>query len=744
MTSLTLYKKTKEFISGHTTYFFLLGIFAALTMFAVSFYGINQALADDFCAFYPEDPSCSTDFCTQYPSDPSCQTSACDIDPFSPECFAEYCQEHPEDPDCDNDPCLDPWNTDPSCQDPCESAEPPPECTETQYYCEGSGFCQGGTTSACNADFSHIGEPGWEADDSLCNCDCYTNEKFCNTEGACNYDPGKAGLAGWEADDSVCSWEGYCPDPNDPFYTDPATLLCPKPNSGYCRGIPVCNNAAFCDGAPACNYDPELASSEGYYSSDDECYCQGYCPDEDDPNYVDPTSLNCPEADNDLCSDTTGCMDEEAANYDADATQHDQSMCLYMNQSICEYQATFEVIKENPGTGNLRRYDVGIIQLYIITVFTDTKNTPPACPETIELDLEEYAAFIYDSIYPSWPNFWSNLTYYRNLGESEDLCSNIEGMQETVPPGYVRSGNSCIEENECVDQGCTVDEENGECDCIDMCPNISGIQEEVPTGYYLDGDNNCITGEECEDAGGQIINGICQLPVNGVCADYSPDPSGGEPTGTLCTAGNATDPGLFNNVWEWECQGQYGGSDAQCSVNALCGDDEIYCSTNAPEDQCIDSLSCCDGFMKCGSRCVPYNPAGCDNDNIVCDASTEPPLCTADGTVILSQRVSPPVADIDTNVCGLSWTADIDEEEAEDAEVACTVVQNGAEIGTYGPAGDDTSYARDISPGEYTISCVRESELEGVDEEGQSIIYILREEDNEVVKCAKNPNFIEF
>jgi hypothetical protein len=104
-------------------------------------------------------------------------------------------------------------------------------------------------------------------------------------------------------------------------------------------------------------------------------------------------------------------------------------------------------------------------------------------------------------------------------------------------------------------------------------------------------------------------------------------------------------------------------------------------------------------------------------------------------------RVWPPVADIETNLCALSFDTDIGEDAGE---VTCDLTLHGVTVGSYGPDSTNASHSQDLSPGEYRLSCVRESTLEGVDEEGNDTSYVLRETDQKDVKCAKNPNFIEF
>ena len=97
------------------------------------------------------------------------------------------------------------------------------------------------------------------------------------------------------------------------------------------------------------------------------------------------------------------------------------------------------------------------------------------------------------------------------LPPPEDVCPNLEGVQEEVPEGMTidKEGN-CVEEppppvDVCpnikgdqaeVPDGMVIDEE-GNCveeppPPVDVCPNIEGDQAEVPDGMVTDEDGNCV------------------------------------------------------------------------------------------------------------------------------------------------------------------------------------------------------------------------------------------------------------
>ena len=92
-----------------------------------------------------------------------------------------------------------------------------------------------------------------------------------------------------------------------------------------------------------------------------------------------------------------------------------------------------------------------------------------------------------------------------------DVCPNIDGVQESIPAGYHLDGLDCIEdspttqtppppEEQCALDGGTWNIETASCDFPppppppDVCPNIDGLQESVPFGYVLF-DGECLPEE---------------------------------------------------------------------------------------------------------------------------------------------------------------------------------------------------------------------------------------------------------
>jgi len=727
-----------------------LKVFLLSSLFMVSIYNqfVNTARAYDdgsydYCQWYPEDPQCGGDpcsgeygppppecltFCEQYPDDPSCVDDPCfgSNPPSSCECDGAYGPPPPEctDPCESSEPppeCYDPCESSeppPECEDPCESESPPPECTN--YYCNDGGYCDEFPDDPVPCNYNPTGdgvEEPKEGDPSTCDCSCKQPQYFCGDPVYCdgdeptNYDPSHRGEPGWEEDNSTCE----------------------------CAPKYFCDDNAYCDGAPACNYQPEKRGVNPWEADNSLCECEDYCPEPDDANYVDPSTLRCPRADYGLCEITYGCKDSTAYNYDANAEEHDQSMCLYLKTSTCSYEVMFEVDKINSLTGRIRNYSVGVLQVVVVSYLSDDPDAlPPECPL---LDVNAFTAshfaFIYDFLFPNWPSFSYGAVSYLNLGESEDFCANLDGIQDEVPAGYVQSGVDCVPDDICTQQGCQI--VDGICTCTDMCPNIAGNQTTIPAGYFLDGSGNCVTGEECTENGCSLVNGVCRCPVDGNCAVYVPDPSGPEPSGLLCTAGNPSEISLSSHTWDYTCQGLWGGTSESCSVDMMCPNQK-FCATNPVSTQCVDTDMCCDGFVMCpNGQCRPGTLANCIDIDLDCNTTVSPPLCSRGGSIIGGLKMTPPVSDIDTNSCAISWGV-----TAAGGSVSCALTRDGAAVQSYGATTIDQTYNRTVEPGKYEVSCVRLSTEIATDSEGVESTYILKVEDEQSMSCVQNPNYVEF
>jgi hypothetical protein len=551
----------------------------------------------------------------------------------------------------------------------------------------------------------------------MCDCSCKTRQKYCGDATYCdgeaptNYDTSHAGDPAWEEDSSICE----------------------------CEPLFYCDDEFYCEGRPACNYDISKEGVIPWEPSSNVCECTGYCPDEDNENYVDPASLACPQADSSLCSvGEAGCTDSTAENYDADAVIDDGS-CEYLKTSTCSYEVTFEVNKINTLTGRIRNYSVGALQVVVVSYLdTDPDAPEPDCPVfNKEAFTAASYAFIYDLLFPGWPAFSHGAVMYSNMGESEDFCANLIGVQSEVPAGYVQSGINCIPDDMCTQDGCQI--EDGICTCTDMCPNIAGNQTSIPAGYFIDGAGDCVTGEECTEDGCSLVDGVCRCPVNGNCATYAPDPSGPEPTGNLCTAGNPSEITESSSAWNYMCLGLWGGTNESCSIDMMCPSQK-YCATNSISTQCIDNDMCCDGFVMCpNGQCRPGTLANCVDSSLECDTTVMPPLCARDGDVIQELRMTPPVSDIDTNSCVLSWTIDV-----AGGSVSCALTRDGSAVQSYGATTANQAYSRTVEPGKYEVACERLSTEIVTDAEGVESTYVLKVEDEQSMSCVQNPNYVEF
>jgi hypothetical protein len=93
-------------------------------------------------------------------------------------------------------------------------------------------------------------------------------------------------------------------------------------------------------------------------------------------------------------------------------------------------------------------------------------------------------------------------------GGGLDLCSNIDGVQGTIPAGYVKTPPELTVSGICTQMN-------------DICPNISGIQTTVPTGYYLDVDSYCKI-DYCPNLpGNQTNTALCPGQIIDVCPNLS-------------------------------------------------------------------------------------------------------------------------------------------------------------------------------------------------------------------------------
>lgn len=83
-----------------------------------------------------------------------------------------------------------------------------------------------------------------------------------------------------------------------------------------------------------------------------------------------------------------------------------------------------------------------------------------------------------------------------------DICPNIDGVQQTVPLGYMTDAQGVCQ--------------------LDECKNIEGLQQDIPTGYDNDGHGNCVPHDECDNIDGaqqDIPYGMIRSDGNGCSWD---------------------------------------------------------------------------------------------------------------------------------------------------------------------------------------------------------------------------------
>lgn len=114
-----------------------------------------------------------------------------------------------------------------------------------------------------------------------------------------------------------------------------------------------------------------------------------------------------------------------------------------------------------------------------------------------------------------------------------DVCSNIDGLQASIPSGYtVDNFGHCITvvdvcpnflgDQETVPTGYVLDE-IGACvpTTIDYCPNIKGTQYRIPSGYEINTDGDCTRPRSVDvcpgDTGVQISYDQCSKKVMDIC-----------------------------------------------------------------------------------------------------------------------------------------------------------------------------------------------------------------------------------
>jgi len=181
---------------------------------------------------------------------------------------------------------------------------------------------------------------------------------------------------------------------------------------------------------------------------------------------MDPDAINYnPEAtqDDGSCQypppPVPGCTDPQAANYNPDATEDDGS-CEYPEITICYNGESFVV-----HTNELDQYP-GYTEGPCSFPPPDLCSNIDGIQETIPEGYEDPDQDGICTLVPPPPT---------------DLCTNIDGIQTTMPDGY-----------EDPDQDGICTEVPPPPPPTDVCPNIEGNQSEVPDGMIIDAEGNCV------------------------------------------------------------------------------------------------------------------------------------------------------------------------------------------------------------------------------------------------------------
>jgi len=256
-------------------------------------------------------------------------------------------------------------------------------------------------------------------DDTACNYDATAN----TDDGSCEYiSEGKCDCDGNDNDEcGVCGGDGYVD-----WECNDGSSTCWNIADGECdcdgNVLDECNvcggDNSTCTGCmeeDACNYDATATESGDCIHTDGIC----------------ETCLDGVIVDNDSDDDTVcdadeivGCQDDTACNYDETAT--DSGDCIYIN-GICETCVDGEIV-DNDSDDDTVCDDMDVCEGYDDTVDSDGDGTPDGC------DLSIYEGIIPDnfsiaSIYPNPFNPVTSITY--GLPENTDIQIKVYDMGGT-------------------------------------------------------------------------------------------------------------------------------------------------------------------------------------------------------------------------------------------------------------------------------------------------------------------------
>lgn len=500
-------------------------------------------------------------------------------------------------------------------------------CSGGGEYCNDSSACNNGAAGAC--DYSSCQTYCWDSgacnyqgsgdceysscacyDHSACNfgeqATCEYSSCLCYDHGACNYGSqaaceydscqstcwdstacnyGVQAACDYESCHNSCGEQGNCMDPSAYNYGSCAPcefkdpVCCDNNATNWIGREP--NNDEYCgDTTDVCDYpsygctDNEALNFDAFAQQDDgSCEYNYICCDDTKANFV-PMGQRVlgDKCDNSYCTDdpVQGCTDENANNFDEDAEEDDDS-CLYT--LVCYIEVDFNIVKDDIRYTGTAEYTVTNHVWPLPQTCSEAIEDPDFVPDIIPIIIE-----IVDPVYPI-------------------------GVPIEQPPIII-----------------IIDER-------DYCTNIEGVQETIPEGYQRYEDGSCLSDEEiCELDGGYWVNGECQTTIN-ACGDATAQgPFSSAPSINLCDIGQVTADGVAENysTYSWTCENPENGQDYNsCDVNKRC---EGYNKTWCPEAQvCVND----------GEEC-PDGGEGGSVDWVIEQFSIRPSIVTPPDTCMLS------------------------------------------------------------------------------------------------------------
>jgi hypothetical protein len=489
---------------------------------------------------------------------------------------------------------------------------------------------------------------------SSCEYTCDKN-KVCGDPLADNY-VAPQDRAAWEVvDNSVCIYYEYgCGMSECPNY-DPLTKV-PLSNGGHltdneqCYYYQVCNTEKDSRGVPYQNYKETLGSCDEANSSeciagilgcmtfgdpnynanatyDDGMQCAGSCPvtkaiccTPTNPlgmphtNYVAlEDRVDCDVCTETVCSTATipvhGCMDNEAVNYNPNATVENGS-CLF---NWCAYNVTFE--KEDATYDTSNASSLYSITMVVRVLLADYDMPPGKHPQVCTTLLDDHSAQLTSDL----DNIIATLANIPIIQMTCTTCSNI--IITNIP---------------------------------DLCIKMDGVddpdpQTTVPEGYNRDSNGYCT-----QNVTGAVYCGTASQPnmtflnSTDITSDMKCNPTNSNST-------TVTRKTQSPSTFQWECSNT--STTTSCTAKSYCSADGMslcdgicISSPNTCEDDCNGGVKCGRICLRDGSQCnnippptfiedVNVNPKVIRNDsdkcivtwNTVKSADTDIAVCTFDG-----------------------------------------------------------------------------------------------------------------